>query len=291
MPLLTPSMVSNASILAPNTKMAIPMTSTYQLFRCALLLAIGLTGSLGIADVYRYQDANGNTQYSDQQQPAGQTMDMEQLNHQTNTFSTTADQQGIVDIQALSLPDDEQAVNAYSLNSTPDNTATPPEPAQLTEEHCQELYGLACDRVVNWRKYALEKCGHDKRCKEESFLERKYKPVPLSELRKVAHNASRKSNRQDRAIQQFLLVKYTNFCEEQALQACAGKGRSCMTQWENACNDPRSLGQFLDQYHFSDEQKVLVLNQAKALNKEANTEETQRFISNMLNLILTQMML
>lgn len=69
------------------------------------------------------------------------------------------------------------------------------------EAECQEVYGMSCDRVNNWRSYAEAACKQrkqEKNCADESYLETKYKPRTLEKIQRSAATASRKRTKEER---------------------------------------------------------------------------------------------
>lgn len=60
-----------------------------------------------------------------------------------------------------------------------------PDP-RVQEQKCIKDYGLSCDRVNNWEKYALAECvkqRNGRRCKDGAFLSSKYRPVTIEQKR------------------------------------------------------------------------------------------------------------
>lgn len=273
-------------------------------------LALNLTMLLSFAtmshvsaEVYRYTAEDGSTVYSDQSVKGADAkqVDVERLQQRSNSYSEpqnsdTATISYLPDPTANRLSDLSSEFNAdEGANSavTTDGAIIDPntDPTKLSEKQCQELYGTDCDHLVNWRKYALEACGHDTRCSDEAFLQRKYQPRLLSEVHKIAYGAARRDNHQTREVELFLLRKYTGFCEQQAVQACRSKSSKCISQKVNQCEDPRSLEDFLSQYKLTTEEKKVIIARAKELNSTKNQQDLQRLIGNMVDLIIAGMML
>lgn len=148
-------------------------------------------------EIYRSVDDSGNTSYSDRQPHASQRV-TEEVTGRVNVYSDPQRQQQ--NAQTEVTPDDEDTLHDLSTGDDDANVAIPKitiSSEKLNEKRCQEIYGLDCDRVINWKKYAREKCGSDERCRDATYLDRKYRPRPLNETLKIAIKAGTRKNRKE----------------------------------------------------------------------------------------------
>ena len=163
----------------------------------------------------------------------------------------------------------------------------------LTEQQCQEIYRLNCDRVVNWLKYAKQACTRDTRCNDMNFLERKYKPVSQEKLREIAIRNSARKKSEERKLRLFLKKRYTDYCEQQAGNYCKNKinnadNKLCRSRMIAACKDERDIEQVLLQYnHLTPVQREEVLE----LVDDLEDAQTFKTISTLLNDIVDLLIL
>jgi hypothetical protein len=89
-----------------------------------------------------------------------------------------------------------------SRRSFQTSDSTPVDPNTLTDDAtCQEIYGMSCDRVNNWQKYAEIACKerkHEKNCEDPGYLETKYKPRTLEKIHRSAATGARKRKKQEK---------------------------------------------------------------------------------------------
>lgn len=61
------------------------------------------------------------------------------------------------------------------------------------EAKCMSDYGLSCERIKNWKKYAKVACKNKnigrRQCENASYLEVKFKPLTKKELKRRKYNA------------------------------------------------------------------------------------------------------
>lgn len=235
----------------------------------ALLLATSLS-SAAHADIYRWQGDDGSTVYSDQKASAD--------------AETTAPDSGRVNYYTSpkkpsqpALPKLEAVEDAYFIEPV-DRRDQADEPA-LTEAQCQELYGLNCDRVINWRKYALEACGNDPRCQDPAFLDRKYRPRTKDEMLSVARRAGIRKNNAEDDINEYLRREFTNFCANSAASYCEQKKfgnrvSECKRQMENQCHSPHNIAEMLAQYdHLTEREKKQIIREARQMALASNKDD------------------
>jgi hypothetical protein len=277
--------------------------STKALTLCSLLLT-SLLSTTVTADIYSWIDAEGNRVYSDQKQqsqattytPQGDTNRLTQYKKaEPAEPATESTSQANTVIEALSSRNDN--ASSGDRGEEQDTEQLPTDPENMTEQQCQYTYGLSCERVIDWRKYALQACGDDERCRDNSYLERKYKPVSIAQSLKVAQRNGARRNMQEKRIQLFLLKKYTDYCAQQAQLLCSSPnngmfGRSCVAQAESYCEDDRSLQEMLAKYDdLSIEQQKQVIAQAKQLTVNQPVEDIAEILGDIVDILLAQALL
>lgn len=248
-------------------------------FTATLLLCLSGTN---YAEVYSWVDDSGNTVFSDQKSSSGANKTVER--NSSATVNYYQPQQPTMPV--LEVVEDELPI--FSVEPISKRKQK-----QLNEAQCQETYGLDCDAVINWRQHAIEACGSNARCKDEEFLIRKYKPLTLAEKHQRTLRGAARHNRDEREIRQFLIRKYTPYCQQQAKQYCdyQRQGGNCIEKMENVCLDPRSLSQLLTQYNLSVFEKEQIITKAKALITLQQEKDINETITTIIDLIKLQAML
>jgi len=249
------------------------------------------------ADIYRSTDSQGNTVFSDQKpsidakaEPAPAAINAYNppvLTSKTSEQSPTA----------------TAAVKTHKLSNTAARSSAQTSPgkdaqdkkvdANWTEAQCQQHYGYSCERILQWKKYALDACGSDIRCGDEHYLARKYQPVTLQRLQQLARSAAIRNNRRSDEISDFLRRKYTDYCAHQSAMSC-NRDSQCQQSVLDACNDPRSLEQLFAHYQgLSPIEKQRIVAQANALNggSTSNMASYQQRLGELLSLLLQQALL
>lgn len=262
----------------------------------ALLPAI-LIASLatsGHAEVYQWQGEDGSTVYSDQKV----SPDARSSAPAANTMNTWSSSQPATGTSIDALPQLEVVEEAY-FSATPDpktGTTDDTSTQQLTEAECQALYGLSCDRVNNWKDYALEACGTDERCSDPAYLDRKYRPRLLSELNAVARRAGIRKNNAIDDINLYLKKKYTNFCPNQAQRYCLNHFQNnsgyalCTDKFIAGCTDSRELDEVLADYRqLTPREQKQIVEKARRLVL-SNPDDSVRYdqmLARLIDLMLT----
>lgn len=270
-------------------------------FSVAVFSVTGLTR----ADIYRSVDSSGNTSYSDRETHSSQRItdsvkggvnfysplpaspQPEQQN--SHTQAQESSEETLHDLIA-----EESRVTQPNLSS-PDNQLTE---GQLTEAECQEIYDLECDKVINWKKYALEKCGNDKRCKDPAYLDRKYRPRPVSEVLDVAHKAGNRKNRRDKVVQNYMTKRYSNLCRDQIENYCETRYRSgnektenCIDLLRQSCKVDQNLNEFMAAYNQLtqvEKEKIIKQAKAKAMEEGEHSLNYAQLMQRVFDIYLTQ---
>lgn len=232
-------------------------------------------------DIYSWVDDNGSTNYSDQ--PLGGSQSQTINSEPRSAVNYYQSQRPTMSV--LEVVEEQQPVFAVEpINKLKQQ--------QWDEDECQKIYALDCDAVYRWREHAIEACGRDKRCEDEDFLARKYKPLTLAEKHRLTLRSSARHHRQDREIRQFLMRKYTPYCEQQAAQYCQSKYSAAQCrEITSACEDSRSLSQLLAQYNLSPHEKQAIIKKAKTLVTLQQEQDINEAISALIDLIKLQAML
>lgn len=248
-----------------------------------VLPALLAAGSIsGHAEVYQWQGDDGSTVYSDQKSSPG----ARSTTPAGNTLNSWSSDRASTDNDITALPQLEVVEEVYFSKAAPtESRSARQKPApQLTEADCQALYGLSCDRVLNWESYALEACGDDQRCNDPDYLDRKYRPRLLSELLAVARRAGTRKNNAVDDINLFLKKKYTNFCAVQAQRYCLDKFRNrsgydqCVDQATANCADSRELEDVLAEYRdLSPGEQRRIIEKARQLLSSTEGEDSLRY--------------
>ena len=262
-----------------------------------ILLTVGFAIALQAhAEIYRSVDSSGATSYSDRQTQSAEPVS-DKVKGQVNFYSPPETRQ-----QASEASGEKETVHDLSTTANSGNGAPVPgvstTNSKLTEEECQEIYGLECDQVVNWKKYALEKCGNDERCQDPDYLDRKYRPRSISEMLAVAHRAGTRKNRQDRIIQSYITRQYSNLCRDQVESYCADrfksedtKSDSCVQKLKESCEVEYNLNDFLTMYkQLTPVEKEKIIRQAKtrAMEDDEHSLNYAQILDKVFDIYLTQ---
>ena len=251
--------------------------------KALIVLSISLLSLSLQAQIYSWVDEQGNRIYSEQKPAAGQDSTTVQDSGTANYFqpqpSTQTTQSPGKDQKPENLSLQSSHSKADSRSGTED---------QMTEPYCQEIYQLPCDRVVNWKKYALDDCGNDDRCEDAGFLERKYKPLPIADIQRRANSAGARRNAQERKLMKYLRNKYSDQCENQIEAYCLRKpdSRACEVTMIQVCEDDRTLEEMLARYNnLSPAQKTRVLALADEMSPTIDWEQATRIFGDIIELI------
>lgn len=237
------------------------------------------------AEIYQWKGEDGNTVYSDQK-TSHEAVDASPGAGRVNYYPAPSSP------AVESLPKLEAVEDVYFVQPTDTQKQ---EQAKLTEEQCQEIYGLDCDRVLNWHKYALEACGNDSRCEDEAYLDRKYRPRTKAEINMVARRAGIRKNNAKDDIRFFLQRKYTNFCANQTVAYCQSRyktqsaARQCVKQLEANCRESRGIDDILEQYNqlsLAERKKILQEAKAMTLSNHSNDLNYAQMLDRLIDLML-----
>ncbi len=234
------------------------------------------------AQIYSWVDEQGNRIYSDQKPASGQVSTTVQDSGTANYFKPLSTQ------KKTPSSDEQQTQNDGPQPNDGPTQGTSEAGGVMTEPFCQEVYQLPCDRIVNWKEYALDKCGSDDRCEDEGFLERKYKPLPIAEILNRANSAGARRNAQERKLMQYLRNKYSDQCENQIKAYCLRKPdrRACEITMIQVCEDDRTLEEMLARYNnLSPAQKRRVLALADEMSPTVDWEQAGRILGDIVELI------
>ncbi len=242
-----------------------------------------LTSTAALAEVYSWKNSEGSTVYSDQKTSgdAKSTQSGSTINYYTPP--------PVKPKQQTKTPDESLAVLSIAEDE-PDKQST-----ELTEQQCQQQYELSCDRVNNWRRYALEQCGDDARCEDPEFLDNKYRPRTIEEMREIARRSAVRNNLQDKKIAQFLTRKYSNYCENQAELYCRNqRSASCDAKMRSYCDDPRGLEDIFARYdNLTPNEKQQIIAKAKQLAMEGgeNQLDYEAIVAALIDILIQQALL
>lgn len=244
-----------------------------------ITLLIGLFSPFCQSEMYSWINESGERIYSDQK-----PSDDKQAKQLTPNKSVNYYNAAITKKSPITQPRSEK----QSIQILDQGTQSK-EPSGPTESDCQQIYGLDCNTALNWRKDAIESCGDDPRCEDEDFLARKYQPLTLEQRKKNISRTAARRNRQEREISQFLLHKYTDYCQRQAAQHCTSN--HCKTTMLSNCQESRSLSSLLAKYSLSVNERKAIIKKAKQLSALDTQKDIDQLISNIIDLLKLQTML
>ena len=267
----------------------------------AFLSTLAIGSQPGWSEIYSWTDAEGNRVYSDKN-PEGQAKHEpgSKINYYQPESTPKKSSKTLSNAKHQKIE-----VNSSLDGNTPESDADDVadiDPAnkpvdELSEQECQSLYGLSCDRVVNWRAYAVETCGDDKRCTDEAFLERKYKPVPTAQLRKLAQRNAARKNRQVASIELFLRQRYTDYCKIREQQLCnqattEQKQNTCKKIIKDGCEKDTDIEDILAQYHnLTPAEKQALVAKAKLYNNQQRKKDFFGLLDRALETLITRAIL
>lgn len=249
---------------------------------------IGLVSGFASADIYSWKNASGNTVYSDQR-GRGKVI-TETTTNSTDYYSVTHENRAdrTVSQHPGSTADSEQQ-HLATITSSTDLQQSPP---TLTESECQQQYQLSCERVNNWKTYAIEACGDQERCGDDAFLDRKYRPRSIEEMQTIANRSAIRNNLQERKIALFLTKKYTNYCANQAAMVCQNrKDAQCAATLRSYCDDDRDLKDIFQRYdNLTALEKQQIIRQAKALAAAGGENQLGygQIVASLIELLISQ---
>jgi hypothetical protein len=250
--------------------------------RAFVLLSICLLSLSLQAQIYSWVDEQGNRMYSDQKPASGQDSTTVKDSGTANYFEPLSSDE-------TTPSPTKQQTESHSLQSSHSNAESSPGAENvMTEQYCQEIYQLPCDRVVNWEKYALADCDNDDRCEDSGFLERKYKPLAIADIQRRANSAGARRNAQERKLMKYLRNKYSDQCENQVEAYCSRKpdSRACDVTMIQVCEDDRTLEEMLARYNnLSPTQKRRVLAMADEMSPMVDWEQASRILGDIVELI------
>ena len=243
------------------------------------------------AQIYSYIDENGNRVYTDQKplSEKGSAQKPIATDGAVNFYSPPKRETAIKKNNAPETPDTQLNASSNDIANTDSEGSGE---GNMTEQQCQEQYQLSCDRVVNWRRYALEKCGKkDPRCQDEEYLDAKYRPRTIEEMQTVARLAGQR-NRRDKEIAQFLLKEYTRYCSNQAEMYCKNKrSKQCKKAMEGFCSDSRDLNDVFNQYSnlsLAEKRKIIAKAQQLSTTSGKDQKAYQKVMADLLKLMVTK---
>lgn len=253
------------------------------LVAAAVLVGLSTIGFDVNAEIYRWQDENGNTVYSDKHS-SDKAHSAPTSDRPVNYFTAA----NTMDKPAKANADTSAALATLEAVDDGDEDKVKP----LTEAQCQQLYQRSCDQVHNWQTYARKACGTDSRCDDPAFLDRKYRPRTIEELREIARRSAARNNRNDDNIEEFLKKKYSNYCANQSAMYCRQQRRShCMDMVKTYCQDPRGLDDILAKYdNLSPAEKKQIIEKAKAMvtANGDNALSYDQMISSLIDILISQ---
>lgn len=269
-------------------------------YKAVGLMIVMLCINCANGQIYSWTDEQGNTVYSDEKPLHGtKTIATPKI---TNSYSAEAAFKNIssktiapktIAPKTIKLSPDESFDGAFSNITSTNNANSDNSEPSWNEEKCQEVYAQGCEKVFNWKKYAIQSCDNDRRCDDDKYLERKYKPVPIKQLQLIARRAAIRKNRQGEEISKFLRQKYTGYCENHAALTC-NNDNNCNQTILEACKDPRSLEDIFYQYNrLTPEDKINIIAQARALSNSdgANRPFYNKKLTDLLSLLVTRTLL
>lgn len=254
-----------------------------KLFLAVLFSLVPLSAS---AEVYRWTDEAGNVVYSDTKPSA-----TAQPNNSENTVNFYSPKHDAKELQAArQIESKPQVIESITNNEEADETS------ESSRQDCMAVYGLSCDRVDNWLKYAKEDCGgNDERCEDDAYLDKKYRPRTLAELQTIARQAAIRNNSLERKIDDFLTKKYTNYCANQAELYCrTQRDSSCAQRMTSICQDPRDLDDVFSKYgNLSQIEKQQIIAKAKTMVTDGgeNQMDFDKVLSSLIDLLVSQALL
>lgn len=262
------------------------LTTLNRLF-FTILAAITACPTIAVADIYSSTDERGNSVFSDQNSSVSTTV---KPSGTANYYTPIKVLKTVKLSPKKAQPTREAQFSAEGQSSVQDAQDN----SKLrSESECQREYSLSCDKIVNWKKYAVTSCGDDSRCDSEEYLTRKYKPLPTQALLNIARRAAIRNNRDDDEITHFLKRKYTNYCENQATMTCSNDD-SCSQKVLNTCKDPRSIDDIFSKYNnlsVAEKKKIISQAQALAMSNDANQQSYKKRIADLLSLLVTRTLL
>ncbi len=258
------------------------------MMRNFLLLSLLLSlPALALAEIYSWVDDSGNRVYSDQKPASGEHQSLSADRAAVNYYQPSARSS-----RQPTASNKAAATVLHAEHSTADDDGE--QDSAMSEQQCQQDYGLSCERIANWQHYAREACGDDPRCDDASFLARKYQPVPLAQLRRQAQRIAAKRSRDREAIELFIRQRYSDYCEQRKAQLCRkggafGNPASCEQQLAQYCEQDGELEDLLARHpELTPLEKQRYLALADKLQAEQQWEELQQLLQQLLEVALTQ---
>lgn len=251
--------------------------------RVLFLLSLSLLSLTLQAEIYSWVDEQGNRIYSDQKPGSEHNSTTVNSSGSVNYYQPQTRDKNTADNKPAEV---KETISVQSTQTSARDEAQ--DDGVMTEEKCQEIYGLSCDRVFNWKTYALEKCGSDDRCEDAGFLERKYKPLAIAELQRRANLAGARRNSQEKKLIKFLRNKYSDQCDNQVKAYCRRKpnSKACDAVMIQVCEDDRSLEEMLARYDdLTPIQKQRVLALADELEPSIDWQQATRLLGDIVELI------
>ncbi|MEH6558704.1 MAG: DUF4124 domain-containing protein [Oceanicoccus sp.] len=259
-----------------------------------IFILTGLVNLSASAEIYSWKNNAGNTVYSDQHR-SGQAI-TETSTNSSDYYSAKPDRKTTdsvaetTELTAKTSRLKQQHLATLSAVANQDSVVQ-----AMTESECQQLYGISCDRVVNWKEYATDACDDDSRCLDDDFLDKKYRPRTILEMQKIAQRAAIRNNLQDDKIALFLTKKYSNYCANQALMYCQNKrDTQCAATMRSYCDDNRNLKDIFQNYdNLSALEKQKIVNRAKslAMSSGANQLDYEQIVASLIELLISQALL
>ncbi|MGK0500211.1 MAG: hypothetical protein ACJAYG_001858 [Oceanicoccus sp.] len=255
--------------------------------KISVILALLITASWSQAEVYSYQDDNGNTVYSDKK--PSENARPSKSSASVNYFNDSSAKPK----QIQSLPTLEAFNDAIASTSESDNKGEDLEPA-MTEALCQQQYSRSCDKVENWLEYAKQDCRDDSRCDDLDYLERKYRPRSNAEIQKISRRAATRNNLAEKKIALFLQKRYTNYCADQAAMYCKSYDNQCSNRMLSYCKDPRGLADIFQKYdNLSPLEKQQIIAKAKEMTIRSGMDDMdyEKLVAGLIDILISQAMM
>jgi hypothetical protein len=252
-----------------------------------ILLGLAAYPIAANADIYSSKDEQGNSVFSDQNSSTSKTV---KSSGTANYYTPLKVLKTVKLSPKQTLPTTESQFSAGDEKEVANDHGGK---ILRSESKCQQEYSLSCDKIVNWKKYAVTSCGNDSRCDDEEYLTRKYKPLPTQALLNIARRSAIRNNRGDDEITHFLKRKYTNYCENQASMSCS-KDDGCNQKILDTCKDPRSIEDIFSKYNnlsISEKKKIIKQAQALAISNNTDQQSYKKKIADLLSLLVTRTLL
>lgn len=157
--------------------------------RLLLMLFCFSVSDMASAQIIKWTDEHGKVHYGDTVPES----------YRKSSETIEVDNSNVMENNAV-VPHARPSSDLRRPSQQPDSAKFDPNTFS-DETECQEIYGMSCDRVNNWRKYAEIACKErkqEKNCEDASYLETKYKPRTLEKIRRSAATGARKRKKEEK---------------------------------------------------------------------------------------------